>query len=1185
MNTRTCIVALTVMLVVGGGFVGVASGEIVTSQSETVIDTEVNETGEETLLISLEDVPVEDSPNITDESTTREQEIAQQQVGLEKATEPLQEYTTRTDGIELINAFWLGTIAVVTVDHAQFDVTSLADIDGVQAVRPNSQVTTAETRQSSYETTSNSEFTGQVGITSPETPALTLPQETATAMSSLDATGGVDHIDAPEVWEAYDVMGEDVSVAVLDSGVDPNHPDIEFPSEDTERWGEWDSSGEPIETNPQDYGTHGTHVSGTVVGGNTSGEYMGVAPDATLYHGAVLPDCDDDGCTGLVSQIVAGMQWAYEQDVDIISMSLGSPGETPSYIEPIYDSVNDDIAVVMSSGNNGLGTIGSPGDIPDGISVGNTLHDGLWCFDDDCDDIRDTDEINPSSSGDKVDTQDRWGTDALDHWPDEYIIPTVSAPGSNVESTMPGEEYDTKWGTSMAAPHVSGTMALMQSVTEQELSIDEMEQALIETAYRPDDEHNDDVPEIDGQDARYGHGIINAKAAVDEVVSAEVEFDVEIDETNTPVVAGETLAVDATVTNTADQQFSQTLNLTVPGLGSNETTVSLDEHESTTETLTLETTDGDAGDYTVAVSTDDDEDSQNVTVQTPATFSVSIDETNAPVIAGESLTVNATVENTGDVADTQTVLLESEFGTASMNVTLESDETASETLTLETTDEDAGDYTVAVSTDDDEDSQNVTVQTPATFSVSIDETNAPVIAGESLTVNATVENTGDVADTQTVLLESEFGTASTNVTLESEETTTETLSVQTTDGDAGNYTVEVTTEDEMVNTNVSVQAPANFTVNTLTPANTTVENGSEINISADIENTGDVEGNQTVTLAIDEYEASTVLTLNSSERKTATFENVDTSVLGPGEYTPRIASVNDSVTGTLTVQEPATFEVSIDSTTESVVVGETLFVNTTVKNTGEIHDTGTLTLDVDEIGATSVNVSLDGGTSTTEILALETERGDEGNYTATVSTTHDTATTDVTVQSPAVTFEDQRISDNGEVTLDNVTTAERDTLVLVTYTAGDDSVVAGVRHGTFTDESVSVDLGKHTGFPEEYSAHVVIADEANDQYQPGDTLSPETADAIDVSVPATVTTTTDAPFIIVNNGSHALDTTGDGLLNDVTGSGTFDVSDVQALFENMGQISAEDAQYFSFSETTADEVTIFDVQALFNRLE
>ena len=123
---------------------------------------------------------------------------------------------------------------------------------------------------------------------------------------------------------------------------------------------------------------HGTHCAGTLVGGNASGAWIGVAPDAELAAALVLNG--ENG--GTDAQILAGIQWAVEQQVEIISMSLGGlvldPETPPTYTEAIVTALMAGIPVVTAIGNEGSQTTGSPGNDLFAFAVGATDHATGW---------------------------------------------------------------------------------------------------------------------------------------------------------------------------------------------------------------------------------------------------------------------------------------------------------------------------------------------------------------------------------------------------------------------------------------------------------------------------------------------------------------------------------------------------------------------------------------------------------------------------------------------------------------------------------------------------------------------------------------------------------------------------------------------------------------------------------------
>ncbi len=986
--------------------VGGVSGVVVADGTNGTINPVVADaTGEQVVVVEIES-------DWTAESTPTTVEQLEQRVTRSQA--PLRQYAKQTPGVIVERSFWLGNLAVVTIDHGRTDVTDLAGIRNVVHVGPNFEVSANRAGGEVDTTGAVRSLPGQT----PSGPPVTGRDRGPTA---TDTTYGLDQINATEVWSAYGTRGEGVSVAVLDTGVDADHPDLSV-----EKWQEFDSNGNPVDSQPNDGDGHGTHVSGTVTGAeNPAGPVpsFGVAPEAALYGVKVL----DDSGGGSFAQVIAGMQWAVDNDAEIISMSLGAPGFYDQMIDPVRNAQDAGTVVIASAGNSGEGSSGSPGNVYDAVSVGMS---------------NESRGIDSDSSGEVIDTASDWGSSAPAYWPDEYTVPTIAAPGVDVLSSVPGGGYGLLTGTSMAAPHVSGAVALAESATNDSLSPEAIEEALEATAFKPDS-----APAPPGErDTRYGSGIIDANALVNYL---QAEFAVSVVSANAPVVGGEQLNVTAGVNNTGNMEATKKIDLSVGDLGSSSTSVTLGGGNSTNVTLSVGTGAGDAGAYTATVSSPDDAASTNVTVLAPAAFTVDIAETNTPV-EGELLNVTAEVENTGDAGDTQTIDLSvGTLGTDSTTVTLGGGSSTNVTLSVGTGAGDAGAYTVtvaseddtasanvtvnqfsyttgssdtpavtiAVASEDDAASETVTVNAPATFDVTIISVDSAVTAGEIVTASYEVTNTGDVQATQDINFSINGSVEDTepSVTLNESETFSGQFSYTTGSTDTPAVSVAVASEDDSASETVTVNAPAAFDV-AITSVDSAVTAGEVITASYELTNTGDVQATQDIEFSINgtvnDTEAG--VTLNGSETFSGQFTYTTGAVDTPA-VSVAVASEDDSASETVTVNDPAVFDVTITSVDSAVTAGEIITASYEVMNTGDVQATQDIEFTVNGTTEDSESgVTLNGSETFSGQFSYRTESADTPAVSVAVSSADDSETETVTVNEPA-SF-DVTITSDGERT-------------------------------------------------------------------------------------------------------------------------------------------------------------------------
>lgn len=284
---------------------------------------------------------------------------------------------------------------------------------------------------------------------------------------------GVDRINAEIVWgdseDATSVVlgnnaGQGVKVAILDTGIDIDHPDLIVA-------GGANVLG-PFRTNEYDDDNgHGTHVAGIVAARDNEIGVVGVAPEVSLY---AVKAFNRKGI-GFVSDIVDGLNWIIENNIQVVNMSFGELGDNASLRDAIQRAYGAGIVMVAAAGNDGDAFIYYPARYPQTIAVSATdRYDQLASFSSYATDVNQAEQIN-----------------------------LLAAPGKDINSTWKGGGYYVGSGTSMATPHVVGTAALV--IASGVSNVDEVMNILKGTA--------EDLGAT-GIDPYFGYGLVDAEAAV-----------------------------------------------------------------------------------------------------------------------------------------------------------------------------------------------------------------------------------------------------------------------------------------------------------------------------------------------------------------------------------------------------------------------------------------------------------------------------------------------------------------------------------------------------------------------------------------------------------------------------------------------------------------------------------------------
>jgi thermitase len=226
--------------------------------------------------------------------------------------------------------------------------------------------------------------------------------------------------DLPKAWQF--TQGEGVTIAVIDSGCDLDHPDLK---DNLLPGANFVKPDQP----PEDDCGHGTHVAGILVAENNDIGMIGVCPKAKVLPVKVL----DKKGNGNLLNVAQGVKWAADHGSDLIVMSLGSPSKVQQVRKAIQYAVGKNIPVFVAAGNAGnTKEIFYPANYPETIAIG-AIDENFR-------------RADFSNTGTNLD---------------------FMAPGVDVFSTVPDNWYATFSGSSMACPFAAGVGALVLSYVRQ----------------------------------------------------------------------------------------------------------------------------------------------------------------------------------------------------------------------------------------------------------------------------------------------------------------------------------------------------------------------------------------------------------------------------------------------------------------------------------------------------------------------------------------------------------------------------------------------------------------------------------------------------------------------------------------------------------------------------------------------
>jgi type VII secretion-associated serine protease mycosin len=275
-------------------------------------------------------------------------------------------------------------------------------------------------------------------------------------------------IQAAEVWYCY--RGQDVVVAVVDTGVYRDHPDLATNMLNGKTFVSGTSS-------PEDDHGHGTHVAGIVAGVGNNGGIIGVAPNARIMPVKVL----NYAGSGTTYDVANGIIWASDNGAQIINLSLGTVSYSSSLAAAVDYAYDNGVLLIAAGGN-----------------CGDSSYSYNGCI------YQDQPQY-PAALSNVVAVASTTSSNRQSSFSNEGSYIEVAAPGSSIYSTYLYDGYITMSGTSQATPHAVGVAALIWGQNP------DWSNEQVRTRMR------DTVQDLgsSGWDRQFGYGLVNAADALE----------------------------------------------------------------------------------------------------------------------------------------------------------------------------------------------------------------------------------------------------------------------------------------------------------------------------------------------------------------------------------------------------------------------------------------------------------------------------------------------------------------------------------------------------------------------------------------------------------------------------------------------------------------------------------------------